>query len=123
MTLLAIAAAGALGAVARYGVGVLAGPSGWPWPTLAINVAGSFLAGLLVEYGAVRLPATLATAVTVGFLGAFTTYSAFSVQTVALLRAGRGGAALGYVLLTLVLGLAAAAAGVRLAQLALGGGR
>jgi CrcB protein len=79
---------------------------------LAVNVAGSFAAGLLLEMGTTRLSKRVATAVTVGFLGAFTTYSTFSAQSLTLVRDGRAGAAVTYVGASLVLGLGAALAGI-----------
>lgn len=121
--MLGIAVAGALGALARYGVGLLAGATGWPWPTLVVNVVGSFLAGLMVEWGTARLPEPWASTITVGFLGAFTTYSAFTVQVLSLVRGGRTVAALAYLLATLVLGLGAALVGLTLARLANDGPR
>jgi CrcB protein len=116
VTTLAIALAGAAGAVTRYRLGVLAGSTGWPWPTLAINVVGSLLAGLVLGLAATRLSATTSAAITVGFLGAFTTFSALSVQTVTMLRDGRAAAAGAYVVGSVVLGLAAAYAGLRLGE-------
>lgn len=117
MTAVAIAVAGALGALARHGIGLLTGSAGWPWPTMAINVAGSFLAGLMLEWVTHRLPPVVGTAITVGFLGAFTTYSTFSVQVVTLVREGRAVAAGGYLLASVVLGLLAALAGMHLGGL------
>lgn len=111
MLVLSIAVAGALGALCRYGLGVVVGPLGFPWVTLGINVAGSFLLGLLVA--AAPLPDSTARAVIgTGLLGAFTTFSTFSVETVALARDGRVPAACGYALASLVLGVAAAGAGL-----------
>lgn len=114
MTAAAIAVAGALGALARYGIGLLAGATGWPWPTLAINVVGSFLAGLLLEWATSRLSPVVGTAITVGFLGAFTTYSAFSVQVMTLVREGRPVVAGAYLVGSVALGLVAALAGLHL---------
>jgi CrcB protein len=105
-----IALAGAAGALVRYAIGTnFANPS-FPWPTLLINVAGSFLLGLVLG----RAPAwstTVTTGVTVGFLGAFTTFSTFAFEATSLVRDERPGTAAAYVLLSVVLGLAAAAAG------------
>jgi CrcB protein len=112
MTALAVGVAGALGALLRHALGLLAGPVAWPWPTLGINVAGSFLLGLVTTWGAARFPSVVTAAAGTGFLGAFTTYSTFSVQTVSLVREGRLSAAGAYVALSLVLGVAAAAAGL-----------
>jgi CrcB protein len=109
--LLLIALGGALGTLARYGT-VLA-TARWsarlafPVGTLAVNLIGCFVAGLLaallVDRVAVREDVRLA--VMVGFLGGFTTFSAFGLETFALGRDGRAGAALANVLLSNLLGI------------------
>lgn len=81
-----------------------------PLTTLAINVVGSFLLGLLVEALARRTRIRLL--LSTGFLGGFTTYSALSADTVELLTAGQSGTAAVYAMGTVVLGLLAAAAGM-----------
>ena len=112
MKTLLVAAAGAAGAVARYGVGVAVGVREFPWATLGINVAGSFALGLLLTVAAARgWPDDTTIPLSVGFLGAFTTFSTFSYETYTLLRTGRGPAAAAYVLLSVALGIGAAAAG------------
>jgi len=77
-----IAVAGALGAISRYGVVNLIGGRFFPWGTMAVNVIGSFVMGAayvyFVEEGV--MPADLKPFVMTGFLGAFTTYSAFSLE-------------------------------------------
>jgi len=124
-TLIAIAFGGALGALARYGIDLTvirkvgAVPTGFPWGTLAINVAGSFLLGvlfvLLVE--PTTGPPWLRAALTTGLLGAFTTFSTFSVQTVQLAETGRGGLAVAYVLVSVAAGVLAATMAVLLARI------
>jgi CrcB protein len=117
MTLvLFVAVGGALGAVARYGL------SGWvqsvaggtfPWGTLVVNLLGCFLLGFafrVLQLSAVS-PA-LRGAVTVGFLGAFTTFSTFSLEAVGLLQEERWARAVGYVGGSVALGLAALVAGL-----------
>lgn len=117
MTTLAVAVAGALGAATRYWIGVAIGGRDFPWATLAINVVGSLLLGLVLGGpGMTRWSATTTTAVAVGFLGAFTTFSTFSTETVALLRSGRGAAALAYVAASVLLGVLAAWIGYRTGQ-------
>lgn len=122
MQLLLIAAAGALGAVARYGL------SGWiqdraaffPWGTLAVNVLGSFLLGFAFRYlESTTLPAEWRQAVIIGFLGAFTTFSTFSYEAVAMAQDGDWTAAGAYVAASLALGLAAVVAGLGAANLTL----
>lgn len=119
---IAVAAGGALGSVARYGVGTFARAlaPGWPWGTLAVNLLGSFAIGLLFAWFASR-PASEAVrlGLITGVLGGFTTFSAFSIETLELLRSGGALPAFGYVTATLLLGLAACALGLWVARLAL----
>src|SRR5690242_15146830 len=100
-TYLSIAAGGALGSVARYWLSVvmlrLTGPQ-FPWGTILINIIGSFViafAGALTMPGG-RWPAGVEVRafIMVGICGGFTTFSSFSLQTLDLLRDGRGGQAL-----------------------------
>jgi CrcB protein len=107
VTVAIIAVAGAAGVLARYGVGQLT-PS--MWATLAVNVVGSLLLGILVHAGRDLDPA-LRDALGVGFLGGFTTFSTFSVQALLEADGGKPGTALLYVTASVVLGIAAAAAG------------
>ena len=109
-----VAVAGAAGAVLRYAIGAAFGTLAFPWTTLGINVAGSFLLGVVVQMGPSRLGDELRIAIAVGFLGAFTTFSTFSYETVTMVRAGRASTAAVYVGASIALGLAAAAAGYRL---------
>jgi len=112
---------GFLGANARYAFGLLATSTwgfGFPWGTLLINVSGSFALGLFVTFIIRRLSGApvLRGLVATGFLGAFTTFSTFSYETVQLLLSGSTLPALAYVIGSLVLGLGAAAAGAICAQ-------
>ena len=117
MKVLLIAGAGALGALTRFGIGSAVGVRSFPWATLGINLAGSFLLGLVVAAGAERQWSDLVMApVAAGFLGAFTTFSTFSVETNELVRSDRPGAALLYVSLSLVGGLLAACVGYLVAR-------
>ncbi len=102
-----MAGAGAAGVSARYAIGQVS-PS--LWVTLAINVVGSLLLGVLVAQGRSLTP-EVRDAIGVGLLGGFTTFSTFSVQTVLEADGGRPGTALLYVLASVGLGVAAAAAG------------
>jgi CrcB protein len=114
MRLALIALAGAAGALARYGVSLAVGPpgtGGFPWATFAINVAGSFALGAVLAVAPGRWQPDVAAAVGVGFLGAFTTFSTFSNETVTLLRDGRAAMAALYVAASVGVGLLAAAAG------------
>ena len=91
--ILLIAFAGALGTLARYGIGVAAGKTlgtSFPYGTLAVNVLGCFLMGAIahVAVSSEMLSPTARLALTVGFLGGLTTYSSFNLETTQLL--GRG---------------------------------
>ena len=98
-SLLQVAAGGALGAAARHlvnaGVMRALGP-GFPWATLAVNVAGSFLMGALVVWLARRGGQHLAPFVMTGVLGGFTTFSAFSLDVATLWERGQTAAAAAY---------------------------
>lgn len=112
-----VAVAGAAGALSRYGIGVVVGVRSFPWSTLGINVAGSFLLGLVLVLGEERgWPETATVPLAVGFLGAFTTFSTFSYETFTLARTDRAGTAAVYVTLSVIGGLAAAAAGYATAK-------
>lgn len=117
LRLLAIAGGGAAGAVARYWVsGRVYGwlGTGFPWGTLAVNVAGSFLIGLLAILLIERLPysAEWRSLLIVGFLGAFTTFSTFSLETLALIEQADYAKALANAVLSVVACLGATWLGV-----------
>lgn len=90
MTVLGLAIGGGLGALARYGLtGVIAGSSRSPFPagTLTVNVTGSFLLGWLVSLVlAGRVPESTLVWAGAGFLGAFTTFSTFTYETLQLVE-------------------------------------
>ncbi len=93
MALLLIGVGGFAGAVARYVVdGVVAERTGggFPWGTLAINVSGSFVLGLLFAMSAERaiLPADIRGPLMIGFLGAYTTFSTFMLESWRLIESG-----------------------------------
>ena len=107
-----IAVGGALGSMARYWltgfVAILLGQQ-FPWGTILINVAGSFVIGLFATLTLHRYPVSLDARafVMVGLCGGFTTFSAFSLQTLELARSGRWFEAGGNIVLSLVLCLLA----------------
>ncbi|HEY5645005.1 MAG TPA: fluoride efflux transporter CrcB [Pseudomonadales bacterium] len=114
-----VAAGGALGACGRFIVSTLFFvPGQFPWPTLAINIAGSLgigvLWGLFGQHGWFESWGRYL--LVVGFLGGFTTFSAFSLETVGLVEGGRLPAAIGYVGASIVGCVAAAWLGQRLAN-------
>jgi CrcB protein len=116
--LLAVAIGGALGAVARWGVGVLVARWGahLPLGTWAVNAAGCFLLGLAVPFALRGEAVWLRAGVAVGFLGAFTTFSTFAVDGLALWEGGRGGWALANAVGSVVVGTALAALGLWLGR-------
>lgn len=93
--ILAVAVGGAFGAVARYlvvtGVGRMLGPHDFPWGTLTVNVVGSVLMGVLIELMAlVWSPSQeLRAFLVIGVLGAFTTFSTFSLDVAVLVERGQ----------------------------------
>lgn len=107
MNLLLVMLGGAAGALARYLVDRLMPAFVVPLATLTVNVAGSFLLGLLAGLGS-TLPGSLAALVGVGFCGALTTWSTFAFQTI---EAGSRRAALGNVAATLIIGFVAVVLG------------
>lgn len=120
--LLLLSIAGALGTLARYGLAGLVhhiDGAAFPWGTLAVNVLGCFMAGLLWTLFEGRWPVTSATRtiVLVGFMGAFTTFSAYILETGALARSADWLPALGNIALQNGLGFAALFAGIALARL------
>lgn len=93
-----------LGAVMRAGIaGRLNSPDGMAWGTLAVNVTGSFALGL-----ASNMTSPAITVIGTGFLGAYTTFSSFSRDTIALVEHDRIAAAVAYVASTVVICVAAA---------------
>ena len=123
--LVAVAVGGALGALARFGIGLAVPhqPGTFPLATFAINIVGCMLIGavivLLTERTAAHPLARpfLAT----GILGGFTTFSTFATDADELLRIGHIGSALGYLVGTPIAAVAATSAGIRLTRAA--GGR
>lgn len=117
MTLPWIVLGGAAGTLARALLSAwmlrVMGPA-FPWGTLAVNLVGSFLMGLLTQVSFARpdLSPALRLGATTGFLGGFTTYSAFNQDTLRLLEEGAHAAALTNVAGTLLGALAAGALGM-----------
>ena len=117
-----VAIGSALGGVARYWltgfVAMLLGPQ-FPWGTILINVIGSFVIGFFGTLTAHRFPVPfeLRAFVMVGLCGGFTTFSAFSLQTLELMQAGEMVPALGYATGSVVLCVAATLCGWALGRL------
>jgi CrcB protein len=114
---------GALGALLRYGLSRAVGPvsgwpmTGWPWATLMANVLGGLLMGLLAGWLAGRAAGAvdsekLRLLLGVGLLGGFTTFSAFSIETVRLMEAREYVSAGLYVAASVILSVAAVMVGL-----------
>ena len=113
MTLLWVFVAGGLGSAARYLIALSMAGMSFPYGTLTVNLAGSFLLGLLVQVALNGgLSAETRTVLAAGFLGGFTTYSSFNQETLAMLTGTGAGSAVLYIAVTLIGGLAAGALGM-----------
>jgi len=108
---LLVAVFGGAGAVCRYGVTQILGQRPFPLATLVVNVAGCFALGVVIAWGETRWSAATVAAAGAGFLGAFTTFSTFAVDSVFLAERSRPGLAVLNVVLSVGLGLLAALAG------------
>ncbi|GKS12614.1 putative fluoride ion transporter CrcB 1 [Paenibacillus chitinolyticus] len=113
-----IGTAGVFGALSRYGLSVLwnEGTGSFPWGTLACNMIGCMLLGYFSEALLPRWPQELRTAVMTGFIGAFTTFSTFSMETVRMLQDHRVPLALLYIGVSLFGGLLAVSLGTAAAH-------
>jgi CrcB protein len=121
---LGIGLGSALGGMARYGISTWMSQrwgETFPWGTLWVNVSGSFLVGFIFVLtgteGRLRLDPMWRDLILIGILGGYTTFSAFSLQTLNLLREGQWLGAAGYVVGSLSLSLAAVALGYGVAQI------
>lgn len=114
-----IALGGSVGALSRHYLATWVGTFGLSFPlgTLVVNVLGSFLIGILFE-GSQKLSILpiISPFVFVGFLGSLTTFSAFSLQTIQLIRSGQINTAALYILCQVCFGLAASFVGMRIAE-------
>ncbi|MCO7219119.1 fluoride efflux transporter CrcB [Klenkia sp. PcliD-1-E] len=124
MTYLVVALGGALGALARWGVslGLPHTPGSWPWATVTVNLTGCLAIGVLLAVLLARFPdhPWLRPFLATGVLGGYTTFSAFAVDAVHLVDAGRWLVAVAYVLVSTVGGLAAVVAGLLVGRRAAG---
>lgn len=120
---LLVAIGGAIGSASRYGAGVFIGRlwgSSFPFATMLVNIAGSLLMGLLIGLLARTLPSWQEDArlfLAVGVLGGFTTFSSFSLDTVALIERGELGQAAIYVIVSVLISIAALFAGLALMRI------
>ena len=114
---LLVAAGGAIGSVLRWWMSVAiqrSAPTTFPWGTFAVNALGSLAIGVLAGLVAARVLESHAARafLVVGLLGGFTTFSAFSLESLGLIRDGRWILALAYAVGSVVIGIVAAAIGM-----------
>lgn len=121
-----VAIAGALGALSRYGLATavqrMTG-STFPYGTLVVNVAGCFLLGFFMHIAITTdvIPPAWRIAVTVGFLGALTTFATFSYETVGFIADSAWTVALGNIAANLILGLVGTIVGIAISRTLFGG--
>jgi fluoride exporter len=120
LNFLLVGLGGGVGAMARYGVSLAIpqAPGGWPWATFLINVSGSLLIGVLAGWlsakGEAGEPWRLLLGV--GVLGGFTTFSAYSLETLRLIERNDIAGAATYAIGSVLAGLAAVAIGLAIAK-------
>jgi CrcB protein len=115
---LLVAAGGAIGSAVRYGVWRLVGAAGWPWSTFLVNVTGGLLMGLLTGWLLARGgPEPVRLFLGVGVLGGYTTFSAYSLDMIAMVERGDWAGALAYGLASMLVAALALAAGLWLGRM------
>ena len=118
--LIAIALGGSLGAPARYEIAQLIPitPGTFPWATFWTNASGAFVLGVFLRIVIERFPPTrfIRPFFGIGFLGAYTTFSALAVETTTLVKDGHVALGVGYTLASIVVGLAFASSGIALGR-------
>lgn len=112
MNFLLVFVGAGIGGMMRHAVGVASLKwlgTGFPFGTMIVNVAGSLLMGLVTEYWAVKsgLPQSARLFITTGFMGGFTTFSTFSLDTALIYERGQILLAAGYAIASVVLSIAA----------------
>lgn len=116
LTAIWIAAGGAAGSLARYGLAGLINQNNHPWGTVSVNLLGSLAVGLLVGLWGVHHVNDHQLAMTIGFLGGFTTFSTFALDTVTILQDGRVSLAVASILLSVMGSLVVAIIGLALGR-------
>jgi fluoride exporter len=125
MKFLSVAFFGLVGVFLRYGINLVFGRplAEFPWATFAINMAGSLLAGVIYVFAVERgiFSDEVRVGLFVGLLGGFTTFSAFSLESMALIKSQQYGFAAAYIVASPILGVALAFCGMFLTRGLLGG--
>lgn len=119
---------GAIGSALRYHAGKLSfslSGAGWPWGTVFVNVFGGLAMGLFAGWMALRgggsgAGESVRLFVAVGLLGGFTTFSAFSLETMLMIERGAWASAFAYILVSVIASVGALALGLGMARTALG---
>jgi CrcB protein len=121
--ILLIAVGGSLGAIARYGLSTFIYHTTsdiFPWGTLAVNITGSFLIGVFIElFDTTIIPTEWRSFITIGFLGAYTTFSTYTLETINLFRDGELRLAAVNVLTNNIISIVLVVAGIYSSRLAL----
>ena len=116
-----IAVGGALGALTRFGISKFANQftvGNFPWGTLVVNFIGLFVIGFLFElFERTVVPSEIRSFLTIGFLGALTTFSTYGIETLNLLRGGEYGLGLMNIVLSNVAGIGLTVVGIVVARL------
>jgi CrcB protein len=114
--LLLVGLGGSLGSMARFAASLLIKSKNFPYTTLAVNIIGCFILGLVfaMSIREESLSDNWKLFLATGICGGFTTFSAFSLENMGLLQSGRIGMAISYIMLSVVLGIAAAFLGYQL---------
>ena len=124
--LVTIAIGGALGTLSRYGLSRLihVAKDTFPWATFVTNLSGAFVLGLFLTLMIERFPPTryLRSFFAIGFLGSFTTFSTMAVETVLLVKDHQAVLGIGYLVVSIVAGLACCYLGIVLARVSRFGG-
>ena len=107
--LLLVGLGGSIGSMVRYAVSLLTNSKLFPYATLSVNIIGSFIIGIVfaLSIKEAGLSNNWRLFLATGICGGFTTFSAFSLENMGLLQSGRIGIALTYIILSIVLGIAA----------------
>lgn len=122
MHILLVALGGACGSVLRYLVGLFTirwlGPN-FPWGTITVNILGSLMIGLFAELVLRKFNASadMRVLIVTGFLGGFTTFSAFSLDFISLVERGAFASAAAYMIFSIVLSVAAVFAGLTIGRI------
>lgn len=107
--LLLVGLGGSIGSMVRYAVSLLTNSKLFPYATLSVNIIGSFIIGIVfaLSIKEAGLSNNWRLFLATGICGGFTTFSAFSLENMGLLQSGRFGIALTYIIISIVLGIAA----------------